>query len=51
MSGSFIVRAQLVDAAVKEAFDRWHRDEHLPDAMKAFGAQRAWRARFRGRRR
>jgi hypothetical protein len=43
MSASFIVRAQLVDASVKEAFDRWYQDEHLPDAVKAFGARRAWR--------
>ena len=43
MSASFIVRAQVVDASVKEAFDRWYQDEHLPDAVKAFGARRAWR--------
>lgn len=43
MSASFIVRAQVMDASVKEAFDRWYQDEHLPDAVKAFGAQRAWR--------
>jgi hypothetical protein len=43
MSACFIVRAQIVDAALKDDFDRWYRDEHLPDAMKAFGAQSAWR--------
>ena len=43
MSATFIVRAQVVDASVKEAFDRWYQDEHLPDALKGFGAQRAWR--------
>jgi hypothetical protein len=43
MSACFIVRAQVVDAAVKEAFDRWYEVEHLPDAVKGFGAQRAWR--------
>jgi len=43
MSACFIVRAQVVDLAVKEAFDRWYRDEHLPDAMTAFGATGAWR--------
>ena len=43
MSAFFIVRAQVVDLAVKEAFDRWYRDEHLPDAVKAFGATGAWR--------
>jgi hypothetical protein len=44
MSACWIVRAQLADASVRDAFDRWYRDEHLPDAVKAFGAQRAWRA-------
>jgi hypothetical protein len=43
MSAFFIVRARVVDASVKEAFDRWYRDEHLPDAKKAFGAKSAWR--------
>ena len=43
MSAGFIVRAQVVDASVKEAFDRWYQSEHLPDAVKAFGARRAWR--------
>ena len=43
MTACFIVRAQVVDAAVKDGFDRWYRDEHLPDALKAFNARRAWR--------
>lgn len=43
MSACFIVRAQVVDAAVKKEFDRWYEVEHLPDAMKAFGAKSAWR--------
>lgn len=43
MTTRFIVRAQIVDAAVKDAFDRWYQDEHLPDAVKAFNAQGAWR--------
>ena len=38
-----MVRAQVVDPSVKDAFDRWYQDEHLPDARKAFGARRAWR--------
>ena len=42
MTAFFMVRAQ-VDAAVKKDFDRWYQDEHLPDALKAFKAQRAWR--------
>lgn len=43
MTACFIVRAQVADAATREGFDRWYRDEHLPDALKAFGARRAWR--------
>ena len=43
MSACFIVRAQLVDGSVKDAFDRWYEKEHLPDAMQAFGATGAWR--------
>jgi hypothetical protein len=39
----FVVRAQVADAALKDEFDRWYRDEHLPDALKAFNARRAWR--------
>ena len=42
MTAFLMVRAQ-VDAAVKKDFDRWYQDEHLPDALKAFKAQRAWR--------
>ena len=43
LSACFIVRAQVVDATVRDAFDRWYQDEHLPDAHKAFKARRAWR--------
>ena len=43
MDAVFMVRAQVVDASVKDAFDRWYADEHLPDALKAFGAKSAWR--------
>ena len=43
MSAVFIVKARVVDASVKDAFDRWYQDEHLPDAVKTFGAKAAWR--------
>ena len=43
MSACFIVRAEVVDASVKADFERWYQDEHLPDALEAFGARRAWR--------
>lgn len=39
----FVVRAEVRDAADRDAFDRWYREEHLPDAVKAFGARRGWR--------
>ena len=43
MSACFIVRAQVVDASVKDAFDEWYQNEHLPEAHEAFGSRRAWR--------
>ena len=43
MTGRFIVRAQVLDASVEDDFDRWYQNEHLPDALKAFNARRAWR--------
>jgi hypothetical protein len=43
MTAYFMVRAQVMDASVKQDFDRWYREEHLPDALKGFRARRAWR--------
>jgi hypothetical protein len=43
MTALFMVRAQIADEAMKKAFDRWYHEEHLPDALQAFGALRAWR--------
>lgn len=43
MSACFMVRAKLVDASDKKAFDRWYGEEHLPDAVTAFASKRAWR--------
>jgi hypothetical protein len=43
MTAHLIVRAEVLEAAVKDDFDRWYSDEHLPDCVKAFGARRAWR--------
>ena len=39
----FVVRATVADAARRAAFDAWYSREHLPDAAKAFGAEKAWR--------
>ena len=39
----FIVRATVADPAKRAAFDKWYEQEHVPDAVKTFGAQKAWR--------
>jgi hypothetical protein len=39
----FIVRATVSDPAKRAAFDAWYKNEHLPDALKSLGAQKAWR--------
>jgi hypothetical protein len=39
----FVVRANVPDASRRQAFDQWYRDVHLPDAIKSFGARKAWR--------
>src|SRR5260370_5935757 len=39
----FVVRATVTDPAKRKAFDEWYHREHLPDAVKAFGANKAWR--------
>jgi hypothetical protein len=39
----FIVRATVTDASKRAAFDRWYSREHLPDALKSFKAEKAWR--------
>jgi hypothetical protein len=39
----FVVRATLTDPSKRAAFDTWYSREHLPDAVKSFGAEKAWR--------
>ena len=39
----FVVRATVTDPAKRQAFDAWYSREHLPDALKSFGAVKAWR--------
>ncbi len=39
----FIVRATVTDPARRQAFDAWYSREHVPDAVKSFGATKAWR--------
>jgi hypothetical protein len=39
----FVVRATVADPAKRAAFDTWYSREHMPDAVKSFGAEKAWR--------
>ena|SRR5687768_2956336 len=39
----FVVRAVVADPAKRAAFGEWYRDEHLRQAVQAFGAEKAWR--------
>lgn len=46
MTALFIVRAEVPEAD-RAAFDRWYETEHLPDALRVFGARgarRGWSA-------
>lgn len=43
MTAQLIVRAEVSDADLRDEFDRWYQNEHLPDAMAAFKALRGWR--------
>ena len=43
MPAYLVVRAVVAEADRRD-FDAWYRNEHLPDALKAFNAQSAWRA-------
>lgn len=43
MPAWFVVRA-VVPEGDRADFDQWYAREHLPDAMRAFGTQRGWRA-------
>ena len=42
MPAYLVVRAVVAETDRRD-FDHWYRTEHLPDAMKAFDAQSAWR--------
>jgi hypothetical protein len=43
LSAYFVVRATVADPAKRAAFDAWYSREHMPDAVKSFGAEKAWR--------
>jgi hypothetical protein len=38
-----VVRAVVADPGDRAAFDTWYRQEHFPDAIRAFSASAAWR--------
>jgi hypothetical protein len=40
----FVVRATVADPSKRKAFDEWYHREHLPDAVKVFGVEKAWRS-------
>ena len=39
-----IIRARLINLADREKFDSWYGSEQLPQSVRLFKAQRAWRA-------
>jgi hypothetical protein len=39
----FVVRATVTDPDKRQAFDAWYSREHMLDAVKSFGAEKAWR--------
>ena len=40
----FVVRAVVGDEALRAKLDHWYATDHLPAALSAFRAQKAWRA-------
>lgn len=38
-----IVRARLTNMSDRQQFDSWYRSEHLPNGVRLYRAQRAWR--------
>ncbi len=43
MTAQLIVRAEVSNSDLRNEFDQWYQDEHLPQAIAAFGANRGWR--------
>jgi hypothetical protein len=41
--GCLVVRAEVPDISDRAQFEHWYATDHLPWAIKAFGAQRGWR--------
>ena len=38
-----VVRAEVPDPGDRAAFDHWYATDHLPWAIRVFGARRGWR--------
>jgi hypothetical protein len=38
-----VIRAIVADPGKRAAFDAWYHREHLPDAIRTFGAEKGWR--------
>ena len=43
MPAWLVVRAVVADPADRADFDHWYRTEHLPDGLRDFHAEAAWR--------
>jgi len=43
MTACLIVKATMLESGMREAFDAWYQNHHLPDALAAFNADEAWR--------
>ena len=43
MAAHLIVRAEVRDPDARDPFDRWYEEEHLPQAVRDFGAEHAKR--------
>jgi hypothetical protein len=39
----FVVRAAVADPAMRARFDHWYSTDHMPWAVRAFKAEKAWR--------
>ena len=39
-----VIRARLTNLADRQRFDDWYRTEQMPTSVKAFKAERGWRA-------
>ena len=39
----FVVRAVVADQTLRQRFDQWYANDHLPLAVKEFPAEKGWR--------